>query len=1337
MNDIKIINKSTNVELKLDEKLSVKILMDNYMIQKLISQQLYGFVFTSMIHIEIEEQFIKKKNKYETIIYYTDFIDNLLKINTEDEMKNIKNIKIYNESNLDNYLKVLYINFLKNKKDDDAIKLIQSIEKNPTYIKTQYENLKKESLNFLKSIKKLLTNILDGTNENVGEDINDIDTLIDSVCKLISRLNIDNKNIDRILKQNKDISNDKDEKEEDEKEEDENDENDENDEDEWGNGDDDENDEDEWGNGDDDENDEDEWGNGDDDENDEDEWGNGDEDENDEDEWGNGDEDENDEDEWGNGDEDEKEEKDTGEDMKKRIIEPINEIIDIIKNNQLIMIVLLRRCEQKANGMKYIISNIYEQFTENKNISEYEDKYKKQLSTINDISLEYLLYYFTLKLKNLDLDLNDIFYSIKSSNTIPFSYFQQESKNQNINIYKIYNLFMRKSMTLKWALQTKSIRKDGIYSKFKLNNNNYVDIKITNENIFFQNNVSSYDEIFLYTNIKTNHCFEETKHRRHDINLSFPVESKFDVVILCDLIMNNSLFNNNLFVSDNYSSDINYYPGTYIDSLNNTKYDFKIYSKQDTVLFNIKKIGDNSLLRFKIMIKVLLDEYNNMHSEIEKYYKKLGYTLLKGNKLKESYGKGCQKGKFPIQSVITLDEFNKLKEEKDSYVDKLNNIVNSKYYVINEDDKSYKKISCPNNYIGIYDKKRNSISDFCCYKTQQITKPGIDEQVKKDQISYEEFTEWKKINKDKFRRDVLNNFITDTEYIDINPTIDKKYNKFVCNNNNCFIAYTNTVSKTKIRESIYDFKSIKRIYDSTSASYSQVQNKKTFPLMLSKLFNICDIDDYSIITTDTDVPNEHTFGECMKNAGHDLVKTLNTIFKGKDFDYLKRYYESICYQDCTKTSLYDFKAKFLDKNIDEHFKTLFEYVSRCNIIIFDLNTYQIHLPEHTNGYYVNFLYRHTIILFYDSKKNRYHLFKINDKKYKKQIHKIDNSRIIPIIKYYNKFIFNLNLYNITNFIPGKQTKYIINSQYIDSSGKVRALSLNYNNKHKIYIETSPLQPLSVFNEKTIINTLKITNDHVTHVDKFIKELFNLDTKKQFNTDGQYYEWNVNNISFKLYKYKRYNNSSKLVNFIYQKEFSNCLKEHALWLYSLNTNTNVPDLFRKRSEIIRNIDLAIINKRNQIQSDMKMGNNKNHNLLKIDLLNFKKERESLDKKYFNKILDNEYNYTIKNDMNPFIYEGKIVIDDDETEKKLKYIIDHEIIRNKKQLIKYKDETNIRNFKNIRNKKNKINSSFLNNLLGISVTNTNREIIIDSYEEIVQYLMEKYLEQKNPLGTQFMF
>ena len=1302
--NIKIIDKLTNNELETDSKLYIKKLMNHSMIKKVISQKLYGFVYTSMIEIELKETFNKNKNSYETVIYYTDFIDILLKINTKEKMKNIVTQKMYKADKLKNYIDILYLVFLKDKNDNDAIDIIKTIDS--SYLKVQYDRMKLNLSDILKATEYILSMILEYREEKQVDNT----YLLKRICELTSKLSyIDNKEIDNKMIRQTDVKTATNELEADEESEEEIIGNNANEEDS-----DEESEEEIIGNNAneleaDEESEEEIIGN------------NANEEDSDE---------ESEEEIIGNN----VNEEDSDEDNDEKIVrvkndsEETDKMINIMKKEHLIMITILKICNNEK--MKYILSKIYKQYTENKYISDYELKYKNQIKDINQILSEYILYYFTLEIiTDEKKNINNIFYSFNLSDNIPFVYLKDESCNQNINTYKIFNVFMKRSLTLKWALNTKSFRKDGIYAKYMLSDNEYVDINIIKDHIYFQNNIDSYDNILLQTNLTDRDYREVNEDKFYDINLNIQV-SNFDMIILLDLIMNVGFFQNTLFVSDNYKSDINYYPCIYVDSFKKKKHDIKIYLKGGILLFNITKIDENSLLRLKVMIMVLIDTYNNYEAEITTYYKKLGYKAPKKKELSDTVRGSCPKDKLPKLEIITPADFTSLLGKDDSYLDNLNNIVNPSYYVMN-DNTSYKKVSCLENkkhpYIGIHDKKRNNLSHFCCYKQIQNIKPNRNEQVNLQRISYEEFEIWKKINQGKFKRDILNNFITDKEYVDYtHPDVkNRSYNLFKCTKNNHFLKFTNTTTKEKIRENIYDFKCVDNIY----ITNSNIQNKKTFPPVLNELFKICNIQNYSIMSTNTDVSDEHTFGECISIIYPDIYKQFISMMETKDS--YKYYYNTISAQDCTKTSLDEFKIRLFEKNINESFKTCFEHWLRCNIIIFDLNTYQIHLPKHINGYYVNFLYDKNIILFYDSKKNRYHHLGLSKKK---QNYFINSNDIKPIIQYYNQFIFNLNMSrdNIMKVTYGKNI-YKISSQYIDSSGKVRGLYIKYNNTNQyIYVETSPLQPLVVSTVNNMFN-MSVEEKHIIYVRKVIGHLFGTNNlNEKYNKKEKYYIWNINDIEFKLYIDKKYTNSSRLVNFIYQKEFSTCLKEHTLWLSStLHSDYKSDNLFIKRDKALKDI-ITNINQKRLKYMELEKKDVIQNRIMSFELSSFQKQAKSLSITNFYSLLDNSYRYEIKRKENPFIYNGKILIDDYETEKKLKYIINHEMIRNKQRFINYKDEKFIRSFKNIRNKKNKVNTSFMN-----FNSDNNQNIVIESYDELVQYLLESYLEKKIPLETRYMF
>ena len=94
------------------------------------------------------------------------------------------------------------------------------------------------------------------------------------------------------------------------------------------------------------------------------------------------------------------------------------------------------------------------------------------------------------------------------------------------------------------------------------------------------------------------------------------------------------------------------------------------------------------------------------------------------------------------------------------------------------------------------------------------------------------------------------------------------------------------------------------------------------------------------------------------------------------------------------------------------------------------------------------------------------------------------------------------------------------------------------------------------------------------------------------------------------------------------------------------------------------------------------------------------------------------------MNPFIHDEHIIVDSEKAKKNLQFYLKHENERNHNLILNYKNKIYMRDFKQIKtiDKRNPTNP---------------KSIVLGSYHEVIHYLFEYYLQQKIPLGNQFVY
>ena len=586
----------------------------------------------------------------------------------------------------------------------------------------------------------------------------------------------------------------------------------------------------------------------------------------------------------------------------------------------------------------------------------------------------------------------------------------------------------------------------------------------------------------------------------------------------------------------------------YVDPYTGAKFEMKINVKNKHIVFSVKKISVSILNRLMNTLSILMHVYTTKSENIKKEYKLLGYICESDLKqTSESSVSSCQKDKMPSQKMITLAEKNKLEKDHDSYIDNKGNIKNPKYYVIIQGN-TYRKIISEKKkfpYVGAQDKRRSNVSDFCCYQTQQMFKPKSNEMVSMRKITFEEFEKWITDNRDNFFRDYNKNFMTDKVYIDVQNAdmTNQTYNMFECDkNNNKEIAFS---SKERIRENIYDFKCVDKV--STKKSKAQSSNKKSMCSEITKLLKVSGMHRPKVATTDTEIPDENTFGWCIEHIFGE--KIFREHCKLLEDDNENMFYNILCRQEVLKTSKDNFRKNIREKLVSEVYKRYFEFMNKTNIVIFDLNSGHIKLPDGLSEYYINVVYERSIILLYDSKHKRFHRLQNADTK---TCLFLSNS-IQPVLEYYKKNIRFLSLSKKVDNVTSKNGIL----QGINDLGLTNYLYIPTKNKLEyVKVETSLMQTLQLQsinsdeNKKTKHRIAsKVDMKQYAYVLDILETMFDTKHRKLTDMDNKY-QFSLNNNIFKIMKSQTANYESKLKKFIYTEKLSHTLKEHMLWLYSI-------------------------------------------------------------------------------------------------------------------------------------------------------------------------------------------
>ena len=416
MNKIKIVDNTTNQELKIPIKLSIKQLSNLDIVKQTISQQLYGCVFTRLIDVTVSE-FELKDNVFETIFKYDDMFQILLTVDSKEKLEQFCKHPKYNRGHVQLYIIVLYVFYFSTIQEQLGMSYINSIMKYEM-IDLKYRKMKKylslidEIYDIVKELNNADNNndfrftVSDDSDSDSSDSSSDSDSS-ESVTEIANRGDLED---DMVGSDDDYIPN--------------------------------------------------------------------------------------------------RTQGGAKQSGGTQVVYPsesdieikINRAIEEIEENPILLLCAIKKHSISAHVLLEFVkrTNIPIFVGPPKYISEYEDMLIK-LSSKKNVNKEITSYYHNFVFKrDTFVDLNEIFYSIDISDKIPFIYYKDINEHQNINLYNIYDSFMKKPETLKWALQTKKARKNGIYVKYKTKSI-YTDFTISVKDIQLQTESESYDDIFMCT----------------------------------------------------------------------------------------------------------------------------------------------------------------------------------------------------------------------------------------------------------------------------------------------------------------------------------------------------------------------------------------------------------------------------------------------------------------------------------------------------------------------------------------------------------------------------------------------------------------------------------------------------------------------------------------------------------------------------------------------------------------------------------------------------------------------------------------------------------------------
>lgn len=482
------------------------------------------------------------------------------------------------------------------------------------------------------------------------------------------------------------------------------------------------------------------------------------------------------------------------------------------------------------------------------------------------------------------------------------------------------------------------------------------------------------------------------------------------------------------------------------------------------------------------------------------------------------------------------------------------------------------------------------------------------------------------------------------------------------------------------------------------------------PDQLTKLFSVVNDDKYEYVLKGV-YRTKNSFLNCVMEAMYDRVDISNDIFRMKE-SVLQKYlqderisdtftnqkYTSLCRQE-----LYDMNKKEIEKVLNDEneyldpqkFISILEHRYECKIFLFRRDDGLI-LPRHTQAYYTNENRRDCVFIFEHmgsrGEKNTYPQCELIIKRKKpeketninidetikkiyitKKNNKIDETKQI-LSKYFRSAYSNTISRNIRLIFNDLRQAYIlnkkipevifpininrINSQKIDSYGKTRQITIKF--EKYITLFTSPIPPLFIKNKDDIetyiidielalkfMDDKKIKSRYQTVINNVVKELGgiwgNVDITIPINNGKIQKGLEMRDTLH----FSDINEESELKKFNINKRLARYIVQYVYWIFS-------KFIYEKNNSDIRG--KVIINEE--------------------DIIEFNKEKL---------IVNEDFKYNIDNVNKNFSYKSglfnekkQLILDSEETRKRLLFVLRHEIVRDRKGIINFKNNTVIYNY-----------------------------------------------------------
>lgn len=843
--------------------------------------------------------------------------------------------------------------------------------------------------------------------------------------------------------------------------------------------------------------------------------------------------------------------------------------------------------EEIWNKRDEIKARLETSISENRIRSDNESREMYNLQTVStsitstDIEIHKTAIIFNFEIENNSI--MEIFDLIKLNQYSPFACVNR--------FYKIYNNFIPPE---DWSI----VLDDVIILKVLIGEKKYSDVFIYVEDgvakcriefTFSKTSISKEEFILRVKNCFSDSVnFSETNDREVTTVFYF-LEKEFNSSIMADLVMNDSFFSNMFVINESeYSSKKSNSISLYFidkskfgearvsisEKVSDKNTELDIPFNQKYLKFRISRIENLELANtIKTLFSKILNIYYQKAPDILRIYKsyipKFGETTLKqnvlsGKKLKDivpelfvaNYSRKCLKK----PTIISEDETKTLEGVEVMKFPKDNSIVEPSNYICSH--KSHK-------YPGLRENSLSNSDDFpyipCCYvKTQN--KPGT----RYDAYYNDKIREMEEENAKKAIL-TTNKFVQQNNFGELPKNIGTVF-KIIENNED--ISY--------LRKGVY-------------------RNKNSFLNCVMEALN----GETNILSYDTKEKRERKLDKTRRSLATDeLLSSCRQEFYNLDIGEIRKI--------VLNPEIY-FDPKLFIRMLELEFN--------CNIILFTRNTVdgEISIPNHLETYYkvdenkdYVFVYEHMgsesdnakypqceIIARWDTTSNEQvdYLFDyelMRTIKIKELFNKINSSYS------HNKLVSTpeFNLIDYMKMKMGGVDSVRLESQIIDSKGKVRVLNIKYNNQ-KINLFTTPLPPFRIREVKD----LKINKISKTIALQFIEEK-KITILKQVVKNNLLKELGcvLGNVSFYIPVIDTpellsgveienrenfpYMQESKLDNFNKNKKIARFISEYFLWLYSkflhernlsTLTNDNIVEFNNSYVVVIKNFDYVRIKK----------------------------------------------------------------------------------------------------------------------------------------------------------------